>query len=490
MALALLARGRAVLMLDGGKVLEPNAVARRDALAAKGGLSEADREAWRQGQYDGPPGQIRRYGSDFAMEPGLDVLADVRGFDLRSSKAVGGLSNLWGAAVLPYAQQDIADWPVSAEALAPHYRAVAGIMPVSGRADDLERVFAAFSMEGAREIAPSLQGAALLARLERARAGLVAGGVYVGAARHAVSQCRRCGLCLQGCPYGFIWSAGQVLPKLTAMGMGHRAGVVLRLEEQADGVAVMLAGGEVLVGARVFVAAGVLETARIMLSSGPAGRELMLLDSQQAFLPMLHRWGAGGPVNQPPFHTLPQAFVEMDDKAVSPHLVHAQIYSWNEYYLRDLMANYAKKLPGSGFIWAAMARRLMVAQVFLHSAHSARIGLRMAADGRLVTRIEPRGETHGVMMAAVAKLAGAMGRGGLIPLRFAARLGAAGASFHTGGTVPMAAVPGIGTSDRLGRPYGMERVHLVDASVFPSIPATTITFSVMANAHRIGTEAG
>ena len=46
-----------------------------------------------------------------------------------------------------------------------------------------------------------------------------------------------------------------------------------------------------------------------------------------------------------------------------------------------------------------------------------------------------------------------------------------------------------GTTDRLGRLHGLSRIHVVDASVLPSIPATTITFSVMANAHRIGIEA-
>jgi choline dehydrogenase-like flavoprotein len=44
-------------------------------------------------------------------------------------------------------------------------------------------------------------------------------------------------------------------------------------------------------------------------------------------------------------------------------------------------------------------------------------------------------------------------------------------------------------SDVLGRPGGLERVHLVDGSVLPTIPATTVTFSIMANAHRIGHEA-
>ena len=49
--------------------------------------------------------------------------------------------------------------------------------------------------------------------------------------------------------------------------------------------------------------------------------------------------------------------------------------------------------------------------------------------------------------------------------------------------------PGAFESDRLGRPHGWSRVHAVDATVLPSVPATTITFSVMANAHRIGWEA-
>ena len=44
-------------------------------------------------------------------------------------------------------------------------------------------------------------------------------------------------------------------------------------------------------------------------------------------------------------------------------------------------------------------------------------------------------------------------------------------------------------SDTLGRPLGWERIHLVDASVFPTIPAATITYTVMANAHRIATSA-
>jgi choline dehydrogenase-like flavoprotein len=70
-----------------------------------------------------------------------------------------------------------------------------------------------------------------------------------------------------------------------------------------------------------------------------------------------------------------------------------------------------------------------------------------------------------------------------------ARPGAVGSSFHCGGTMPMRDAPRGLESDVLGRPAGFSRVHIVDASVLPTIPATTITFSVMANAHRIASNA-
>jgi choline dehydrogenase-like flavoprotein len=52
----------------------------------------------------------------------------------------------------------------------------------------------------------------------------------------------------------------------------------------------------------------------------------------------------------------------------------------------------------------------------------------------------------------------------------------------------MAAHPKGIQSDLLGRPAGLERLHVVDASVLPNIASSTITLSIMANAHRIAAE--
>jgi len=42
----------------------------------------------------------------------------------RPTLARGGFSTVWGSAVLPYLAEDLADWPIAAADLAPHYRAV------------------------------------------------------------------------------------------------------------------------------------------------------------------------------------------------------------------------------------------------------------------------------------------------------------------------------------------------------------------------------
>ncbi len=491
-ATALLARGRRVLMLDGGAVPEAEAQERRARLAATNpaGWSAATHADWQQSQFETPPGQVRRFGSDFAMEAGEKTFTASGEIGLRASRAEGGLSNLWGAAVLPHRGADIADWPLGADDLASHYRAVAKFMPISGTSDDLEALLPAFPMTGKTPLDPSPQGRELLRRFDQQKARLSQIGVHAGAARLAVDPaCKYCGHCLHGCPWGYIYSARQTLLDLRRHpNFSHRSGIVRRFEESGDAVAVTIDSGETLTAGRVFVAAGVLETARLLLASRlDAGGVLRLKDSQHFFVPSLHRWRAPRLPDRLPYHTLPQAFVEIADADVSPHLVHAQIYTWNEFYARDLMASYGAKLPGSAPLWRALARRLIVSQAFLHSDHSARIDLSLARDGRLIPSVWANPETPGVMAAAKARLGKALGKAGLLVLSVTSRPGAPGSSFHVGGSVPMSAAPGAGESDVLGRPKGLERVHIVDASILPSIPATTITFSVMANAHRIGT---
>ena len=491
-ATALLARGRKVLMLDGGKGLEADRATARDNLAQRApqDWSGADRTRWQAPQFTTPAGQVRRYGSDFAMEPADQTFATGAGhFLLRASHAQGGLSNLWGSALLPYRASDMAGWPISAGDLAPHYRAVAGFLPISGRSDDLQALFPDPDLTDRTALAPSPQAARLLERLAQAKAALATSGITAGQARQAVAPgCRQCGHCLHGCPWGLIWSAAQELARLRSHpGFTYRPGALVhRFAESADAITLHLATGETVTGARVFLGAGVLESARILLASGAAGKALTLRDSAHGFLPMLHGWRAPRRPDRGAFHTLPQIFAELDAPQISPFSLHAQFYSWNEFFERDLVQTYARRLPGSAPLFRALARRLIVAQIFLHSDQSAAVHLTLAADGRLCATVQGNPLTAPAFDAAARSFGGGLRHAGLWPLLPARRLNPVGSGFHAGATLPMSASPTAGQSDVLARPQGLSRLHLIDASSLPAIPSTTITLSVMANAHRIG----
>jgi choline dehydrogenase-like flavoprotein len=65
-----------------------------------------------------------------------------------------------------------------------------------------------------------------------------------------------------------------------------------------------------------------------------------------------------------------------------------------------------------------------------------------------------------------------------------------GSGTHCGGSFPMRATPRDEfDTDTLGRPFGWKRTYVLDASILPSIPGTTLAYPVMANAYRIATQA-
>ena len=75
----------------------------------------------------------------------------------------------------------------------------------------------------------------------------------------------------------------------------------------------------------------------------------------------------------------------------------------------------------------------------------------------------------------------------LLPISVMQFVSAGGKSYHFGGSFPHTPPDDgrpLGT-DQVGRLKAWRRIHLVDGSVLPSIPASTFTLTVMANAHRI-----
>ena len=508
-AQALIAAGREVTILDSGLQLDTERSQAVSSLAA----SDASRwtpsataflRAGISSDASGIPNKLA-YGSDFPYRQvagATPIQCD--GCKTRPSYARGGLSTVWGSALMPHRQQDIEEWPISIEDLAPGYRAVLEWMPLSARDDDLAKLYPLYIGECA-SLPTSRQATGMLAGLERHRAKLNADVVYWGSSRLAVDAdgrhgkpaCVRCGLCMYGCPHGLIYSSDQTLADLVAAGrVQYTSGVTVQsVEESSAGVrirAVDLTGNpQEFRGERVFLGAGVLNTTAILLRSlGMYDTPVRLRDSQYFLLPLLRLRGTAD-VMREPLHTLAQIFVEIVDSSISPYSIHLQTYTYNELFRAPVLAAlgpFRKIFPLEAFLG-----RLLLFQGYLHSSHSGSIAATLTRDqagDKLMLRALPNQETKKRMRKLLLKLTRLATYTGVIPLIPKFQMELPGSGYHSGGSFPMSAQPKVGEADTLGRPYGMRRIHAIDSTILPSIPATTITYTVMANAYRIGTLAG
>ena len=439
------------------------------------------------------------YGSDYPYrETDMHLPADYDGVALRPSLAQGGFSTVWGAAMMPYSARDMAEWPITPADLAEHYSAITKLTGLSGIRDDLEAIFPLHT-DSAAALAMSRQATTLHQRLSNHRDQLRRAGIHFGQARVAVKAgpegCVRCGLCMYGCPYGFVYNADQTLRTLCEHpNFSYRSDHLVTQTREA-GNAVLVTGRHRVTGEsfevrarRVYLAAGVISTAGIVLRSCSAyERPVYLKDSQYYLFPLLLARSSGDVRNEA-LHTLSQMFIEIFDNAITPRSVHLQVYSYNDLVGQAVRGAFGPLAPVLECLARALENRMLIVQGYLHSDHSSKIGVTLtkAEPGRLRLQASLNPEVRPMIRRILAKLRRHGFQFGAWPLGPMLQVSEPGRGFHSGGSFPMRESPGDLETDTLGRLSGWQRTHIVDASVLPDIPATQITFSVMANAHRIG----
>ena len=513
-AVALLARGAAVRMLDGGLTLEPERaeLVERFRRSRPEDWTAADLAAYQSGMNPDAKGVPHKlvYGSDFPYREADQRLGvHYQNVGLRPSLAKGGLSNVWGAAMLPFVERDLKDWPLSDTALAPHYSAALALTGLAASRDELEKVFPLYT-NAPTHLRPSRQAQRLLDTMTRHQTALAGAGIHFGQSRLAVhgnlpgetSGCVYCRLCMYGCPYGHIHTSADTVTRLQSNPNFHYepGAIVHRVSESAAGVEIFgqdFATGKTRQwqGDRVFLAAGAIATTRILLRSLEAyDQPAWLMDSQYFLLPLLSLKRTRGASSES-LHALSQIFLELFTPDGQDRTTHVQIYSNNDLVSGAIANTFGPLRRPLAWLVHDLQERMLVAQGFLHSDHSSRIAVRLkkASAGEperleLQAELNPAARTE--VRRIVRKLMRHTRRLGAMPLPFMLKFAEPGRSFHTGGSFPMHQQPQGFQTDLLGRLPGWNRVHAVDATIFPSIPATTITLSVMANAHRIGSAAG
>jgi len=501
-AFALVERGFEVTMLDVGFELEQE----RARVVQK--LASLDKKAWDERllkrlkenmspKFSGIHNKYV-YGSDFPYRKTEYHPLVLKNAKMYLSLAKGGLLNAWGASILPYRQGDIEGWPITIKDLEPHYKAVLSLMDNSITKDSLNAIFPTYT-EDNRPFSMCRQGSSFLQDLENNKEILNSRGFFFGRSWLAVrfnkeQKCAYCGLCLYGCPYDCIYVPQHTLKKLSENKNFHyiKGVFVERVYKKNQGVKIEardISNSSKIdfTGSHCFLAAGVLSSTRILLSSLEAFDHSLELKHSEYFIMPLLRYKKTKGVTTEELHTLAQAYIEIMDESISKNMVHLQVYGYNDLYLKLVKSVLGPFTP----IFAdEILGRLLIIQGYLHSniSSSIKVSLEKGDNGRLLVEGLKKPEANKAVEKIARKLFVNRKYLKAIPIPRMWRIGLPGDGNHSGGSFPMKEKPKEFETDKLGRPYGFERLHVVDSTIFPSIPATTITLTIMANSHRIVSE--
>ena len=128
-ASALLSRGLKVTLVDVGNELEDEIQKKLQHFKENPNLSKLEDFKYELSSDD----DIQlSYGSDFVYRQNglIQFITDGEVY-CKPSLAKGGVSNVWGAFVDSYSDEDLSDWPFAIEALKPYYEQVLQFLPLA-----------------------------------------------------------------------------------------------------------------------------------------------------------------------------------------------------------------------------------------------------------------------------------------------------------------------------------------------------------------------
>ena len=421
---------------------------------------------------------------------------DLNNFKLIGALARGGLSNIWGAVVSVFDEDDLQGFPVAHGDLLPHYQEIAERIGISGAVDDDDMAGfhgAELKLQPPLPLSPAMQ---ILLENYRQKGG--GADFRLGRSRNAVLTedqdsrlaCTEDMTCMWGCHRGAIYnSADEVAELLQMPGFSYQGGVrVRRVTRGNDDYCVHgtdRKGREVQIETRtVVLAAGTLASTRLVLDFlGNTDSPVPVLNSPAMAIALWVPTRFGKPLT-PTGYGMAQASFRLTLTDTPGSYAFGLLYAGDSFAAPDLIAHSSLTLRGGIRILRSLLSGLLVGLVYFPSEFSRNQGyLRRDANGDTTLVVEGGFDPtfDRIARRAIRRLTRRFRSVGAWLLPGSAKRYAPGAEVHYGGTLPMGKVT---TSDC--EVVGAHGLFVVDGSVLPRLPAKHHTFTIMANARRVG----
>lgn len=432
------------------------------------------------------------YGSDYMYSDELDFLNDKnKKIDAASTYAKGGYSKIWGAAMLPADIKDLDTWPVKTRNLDKHYKRVLQEMPLTGEDGDSEIFPNHKNKLSTLRISPKSNY--LYNKLKqniskknnfsciKSRLAIYGDDYKKG--------CKYCGLCLNGCPYDLIFNSSiefDNLIKKRKLKYINNAFVNSYIEEN-DFVKVFYKNLKTnsmvqMQFNKIFIAAGAIGSTLLFLKSNKIhNKKIKFLDSQKYVFPIfsLRKFN----ININDSNTLCDIFIDFKIRKISNFWNHIQVSDLNDWITGKLGLNNFKSIKFK--LFKPILERLSIGWGGLHSKLSKNFFLVLSEDSsyKLLDEKNLFTKLHIIKVLFFLLFKNLKNKVIFLPYFISSNIGG---GCHYGGSIPMKTKPkNAFEADMLGRPYNHKNVHIIDATILPSIPSTTIALLTMANADRI-----
>lgn len=409
------------------------------------------------------------------------------------SYAMGGYGAAWGGAMLPISNIDLSDWPIELKDLEDGYRNITEMLNLGTNKKISSDVFHNYS-EKFNQFESGINSEIIYERLKKFNND----NFSISSSRLAFDSqlCVNCGNCLSGCPFNAIQTFDKIIIELIKNNqIDYNGNIVVKKIKNMDGYSLIEAVEKNSLKRvefkfkKIILAAGAINSTRILMNSlGFYNQDVKMLDSQKFGVPFLTLFhNLNGYENQV---KLPKLFMDFIDPKYSSNWVHIQISDSNYLVINKIKTLF--KFTGEKIvrILSKHSSRLMIGWGGVNSSISGHflLNLEKISNEETVLKIRSIKNDHGIRILnkMLRRFSFKILRRGVIMFTPFKIIAPVGGGFHIGGSMPMRKDPsGILETDLYGKNPRLPGVSIVDASVLPSLPSTTLALTIMANSWRI-----
>lgn len=440
--------------------------------------------------------RLRLYSNEFNTAA-TQSLIDRDGFHDVMVNAHGGLSNVWGAVCCALNDQDLASWPIGEVDLNPSYQSVAARIGISGSIS--EQADAMLGRDLPLQPALPLSGNAQYLS-ERYGTSRISDALQMVQARSAVlteklgerDVCRLDRACMLGCSISAVYNSSREIHDLSRHANFEFVDSVRvdQIERMADGFKV--SGIDVLQGVAVefnckklVMAAGTMGSTRLTLQLlGQYNKAIPMQNSPAVAVPfwLPRRLGAS---MEKRGYGMAQLALSMPLPGNPSQSCFGLLYDADVFPVSDIVKRMPISIAGGRRVAKTLLSSLMIGLFYFPGEYSNNTVMLECAGAEKPPLLLVKGaesqDYRDVARQALEAVKSKMRNLGAFALPGADQFLAPGSEVHCGATFPMG-----GTADNYGQINGLHGYFVVDGASLSGIPSKNHTFTIMANADRIG----